>query len=309
VIAGAAGNISYGPMCRPEPMLHFLWRTMRRFEKPMPISADALNATFRQMWSDPGHHGASNCVRMKLLLSYLREQGNNLPLKSLITEDVVLGMAETSSIVQGLPWLKSVLDPGDLKVLITDKVITGAAANQDDEGVCLLYDVGCPTHSQEYYLRIAQLARAVIFVDLAGVRILMESGAYPNARTSDSNTPLATAAFYGEFCTIRLLVKYDAVDIDFQGELGRMALAWAACRGHITTVQILLEHQADVSIKDKDGKTAEDLAVDGGNDMVAQILRDSKPSKVIADEPASILWEPPASGMKVKKLQKSKTFS
>ncbi len=77
--------------------------------------------------------------------------------------------------------------------------------------------------------------------DLEIVRMLLDKGANPNARSEAGNTPLHTTGFTGDR----------------------------------TSLELLLKHGADRTIKNKDGKTAKDIATERGHEDVARILADS----------------------------------
>jgi ankyrin repeat protein len=74
--------------------------------------------------------------------------------------------------------------------------------------------------------------------DVEIVRMLLDRGAYPDARSQSGSTPLHTVGFTGDRASLDLL----------------------------------LEHGADPAIKSADGKTARDLALERGNDEVADAL-------------------------------------
>jgi ankyrin repeat protein len=75
-------------------------------------------------------------------------------------------------------------------------------------------------------------------VDIEIVRMLLDKGADPNAQAQSGSTPLHTVGFTG-----------DPESLD-----------------------LLLEHDADASIKNNDGKTATDIARDRGHQEIAERL-------------------------------------
>jgi ankyrin repeat protein len=74
--------------------------------------------------------------------------------------------------------------------------------------------------------------------DIEIVRMLLERGANPNARSQSGSTPLHTVGFTGDRESLDLLV----------------------------------EHGADMGIRDKAGKTASDIAAERGHSAIAEAL-------------------------------------
>jgi hypothetical protein len=99
------------------------------------------------------------------------------------------------------------------------------------------------------------------------IRTLVKLGADVNHPTllEDLNAtyPLAIAAQYGLCEAMEVLVELGA-KIDQQGDnedsQGWTALQFAVANGELEAVKWLLEKGADLTIKDKEGQTAEDLA-------------------------------------------------
>jgi uncharacterized protein len=74
--------------------------------------------------------------------------------------------------------------------------------------------------------------------DIEIVRMLLDKGANPNAKSQSGSTPLHTAAFTGDVASLELLMK----------------------------------HRADPSIRNNEGKTAIDVATERGQTEVARVL-------------------------------------
>jgi ankyrin repeat protein len=82
--------------------------------------------------------------------------------------------------------------------------------------------------------------------DLPSVRLYLASGMSPNARSSIQRTPLMGVASFDP-------------SSPWSGDAPKVA-------------QLLLEHGADVSLRDSDGKTALSFAKDAGHDEIARLL-------------------------------------
>jgi len=105
------------------------------------------------------------------------------------------------------------------------------------------------------------------------VSVLLESGAYCDARNDKGRTALMFAASYGYDSIVReLLYEYadpNIVPTDGQGWTALMAAAHA---NHIETMRILLDGGADASLRDEHGNTAQDIAAAAGNPEAAELL-------------------------------------
>ena len=111
---------------------------------------------------------------------------------------------------------------------------------------------------------------AAAYGDVDAIRFLIkEKGLDPNAKTTDNEfwaiTPLFCADFdAGEWEeTIRMLVEFGA-NINEVDHLGRTVLHFAGIRGKKELFDLFIELGADRSIKDNQGRTAEDLAKECG---------------------------------------------
>lgn len=99
-------------------------------------------------------------------------------------------------------------------------------------------------------------------------RVLLEHGVDVNTRYGNNLTALMWAAGHADAAgtndvkeLMTLLIDAGA-KLDEQDNRGRSALMIAASLGHTTAVDLLLAHGADKGLRDKDGKTAADLAAD-----------------------------------------------
>jgi hypothetical protein len=107
------------------------------------------------------------------------------------------------------------------------------------ETVALLVERGAPleTMSRHEQIRVRPLGTAAFARDLESARVLLDAGADPNG-----------------------------------GEEGSTALLTAAANGHEELVRLLLDRGADREASLPDGRTAADLAREGGPDAVEALL-------------------------------------
>jgi ankyrin repeat protein len=59
---------------------------------------------------------------------------------------------------------------------------------------------------------------------------------------------------------------------------------WAAARGHVEVVRVLLASGADLSARTREGRTAIDIATQEGHDNVAALLRENGEARMRLSE-------------------------
>jgi ankyrin repeat protein len=94
------------------------------------------------------------------------------------------------------------------------------------------------------------------------VKDLINRGADPNVPDKDGTTPLMAAAEGGHGASVELMVqgKQRPAKLDQQDANGSTALMRAAANGDLRSVQALKDAGATLDLKDKNGRTAHDLA-------------------------------------------------
>ncbi|MCB9851562.1 MAG: ankyrin repeat domain-containing protein [Phycisphaerales bacterium] len=114
---------------------------------------------------------------------------------------------------------------------------------------------------------------AAFFGQFAAAELLIDRGANVNAVSTNGMNlrPIHAAAARSAEPTMRKLLAAGA-DPNAQQQGGWTALHSAAKHGNQALVDLLLEYEADASIRSDDDKTARDLAVEAGHDRVATRL-------------------------------------
>ena len=81
-----------------------------------------------------------------------------------------------------------------------------------------------------------------------------------------------TACQNGQTAVAALLLER-GVDVNAKGVFGGTGLHWAAINGHKDTVEFLVAHGADLTIRDaKFGSTPEGWAIEGQHDEIRELL-------------------------------------
>lgn len=94
-----------------------------------------------------------------------------------------------------------------------------------------------------------------------------------------SLTAMVSAVRSGNVETVKLLLYRTKLPINAAGATGNTALMWAALWGKDEIVQYLLSEGADRSLKNKAGKTADRLALEGGHRTLSSKIREFKLKK------------------------------
>lgn len=81
----------------------------------------------------------------------------------------------------------------------------------------------------------------------------------------------------GQFDIVKLLIENGA-DLEYKDEAGNhnTSVMWAASKGNIDNVNILLKYKADKNLKNKDGLTTLDLTKNNGQKDISDILEKTK---------------------------------
>ncbi len=134
-----------------------------------------------------------------------------------------------------------------------------------------------PVQSLEQRLREAALAG-----DMPRVRVLLSYWPDVNATDREGNTALMFAACGcgpasgGDSIELMHLLLSNGADPNLKNNTGETALMIAAVRGRMDAVKLLVEHGAEARKLDLRGDTAVTLALQGGYENIAELLRTLK---------------------------------
>jgi ankyrin repeat protein len=118
---------------------------------------------------------------------------------------------------------------------------------------------------------------AVFFDGAAPAALLLERGADANALATHPQIkvrPIHSAAASQQTESARLLLDHGA-DVNVRQEGGFTPLHSAAFHGDGTLAELLLERGADAALTTDEGKTAADVAAEKGHEQLAARLRDA----------------------------------
>ncbi len=95
-----------------------------------------------------------------------------------------------------------------------------------------------------------------------------------NPLTINGKTPLHLAAEEGKDISVQLLVSHEGILLDQKDQEGNTPLLIAVKRGFLKIVEILLDGDADVQVRNYMGLSALDLANQNNKDEIVQLLLD-----------------------------------
>lgn len=198
-----------------------------------------------------------------------------------------------------------------------------AAAEGHTKAIEALLDAGANIHVQDN-----NGASALMVAATAGhaeaVRVLLARGANITAKDHNGGTPILNAVFFGyRDAAAELLKRKDAIDpadlnevvliaagmghtdilkdmaqhnlnLNVTGLHNRTPVMAAIKFGRVDTLRVLLENKVDLAAKDSDGHTALDIAKDGGNSEIIEMVTQAlAPPAAPAAPPVTAPASPP----------------
>jgi ankyrin repeat protein len=118
--------------------------------------------------------------------------------------------------------------------------------------------------------RGSPLVTAIILGHDAALEALLEHGADVNSGGDDAETPLLCATRYGRTSLAAQLILAGA-DVN-AGDGYYSPIHGAAEKGHVEVAKLLIEAGADVDAQAANGKTALEIAREGGNTEIVKLL-------------------------------------
>ena len=128
-------------------------------------------------------------------------------------------------------------------------------------------DLECATQSGS-----TPLILAARHGNLEALRVLIRAGANVEARNAGGNTPLGAAAGFGHVDCVLALLAEGGAEIDAVDNRSCTALIKAVRFGRIEVVAALLAYAPDLSIRDRDGQSATEIARASEDGAIAHIL-------------------------------------
>ncbi|KKK21432.1 hypothetical protein AOCH_000121 [Aspergillus ochraceoroseus] len=137
-----------------------------------------------------------------------------------------------------------------------------------------LLDQGADTEVAQHGTLGTALLRAIDTGATSTVQLLLQRGANVHHKDCFDRGMLHGAAVNGRFQIIQILLAFDeTLDVNMQDAHGKTTLHDAAYRGDIRTVETLLKHGANPTIKDSHGRTPTRVAREKNNIAIMDVLR------------------------------------
>ncbi|XP_078669111.1 uncharacterized protein LOC144910212 isoform X5 [Branchiostoma floridae x Branchiostoma belcheri] len=136
-----------------------------------------------------------------------------------------------------------------------------AAMNGHHETVTALHKAGADVNARDNEERIPlHLAANNGYQET--VAVLLKAGSNVNTKNNKQRTSMHLAATNGHHETVTLLAAAQNADVNAQDSEKSVPLHEAALHGHPKCVEVLLQHGADIAVRNKEGLSTKDIAKD-----------------------------------------------
>ncbi|KAF2964017.1 hypothetical protein GQX73_g9554 [Xylaria multiplex] len=108
--------------------------------------------------------------------------------------------------------------------------------------------------------------------------VLIEKGADLDTKDNSGRTALHKATMNDDHVSVKMMLESKRVDTQTEDVHGWTSLRWAASNGQETLVRMLLENNDKIDAQDKDGWTALRWAAHKGNDKIVELLIEKRAS-------------------------------
>lgn len=166
----------------------------------------------------------------------------------------------------------------DRKLGTTSICSEGYTVLKDDANYTVMGELGLGTHFKAAWLpALDETTQDAVDIALTGdvdaLSALMDSkGVEFLMQDNYGVTAASISAVKGNLDAVKLLVTRGGVSIDATGNTGNSFLTWAAKYGKIDLVNYLIQQNAKLDVKNKDGKSALMLAYENGYRNIANAL-------------------------------------
>jgi ankyrin repeat protein len=144
------------------------------------------------------------------------------------------------------------------------------AAYKDPKFVQLLIEHGAEIDLTSGPMIATALASAIYWDQPASARILIESGANPNIADFTGETPLFRVAEKHDVQLARLLLSAEP---NVRSKTGKTAIWAAIFTGDVEMIKAFLDAGARVDIRDNNGETALEHAIDFAPEEIVELLQ------------------------------------